>query len=151
MSLIPALMPTPSQITLLFASIDGQLDFARRNNFRTQLKHILETDRRYDELAEEYMKEQDVKKAVDWCFRAYQDHGNYSSIDCAVRFSISYAESVLPVEGTYRKNAQDIAKSVVQRVQPHANQSEMDLRLAVSVGFCVIDTLAHGLYMSLQD
>jgi hypothetical protein len=116
----------------LFDTIDEKIAYARKHKFKAQLKHILEEHGRYDELAEEYLEENNLTQGVECYVKAYRNYHTRPSIKRAVSLSIDYVESVLLVEGTYRKNSQELAKSLVQKVQPFASQSSNDSCLTVS-------------------
>ncbi|KDN35985.1 hypothetical protein RSAG8_11136, partial [Rhizoctonia solani AG-8 WAC10335] len=113
-------------IELLFDTVDEQIIYARQPQYRTQLKHILADHRRYHELAEEILIERNLADSVKYFVKAYQTHRTRTSILRAVDLTIGYMESVLLVEGTYRKNDQDLVRILVEKVQPFASCAKHD-------------------------
>ncbi|KAF8751908.1 hypothetical protein RHS01_08270 [Rhizoctonia solani] len=113
-------------IGLLFDSVDEKIIYARQSKYRTQLKHILAEHRRYDELAEEYLVDKNLVDAVKYFVKSYRANRVQTSIVRAAALAIDYTESVLLIEGTYRKNDYDLAKSLVEKVQPFASFTGRD-------------------------
>ncbi|CAE6528500.1 unnamed protein product [Rhizoctonia solani] len=107
-------------IGLVFDTVDETVTYARLRQYRTQLKHILAGHRRYHELAEEFLVEKNLTDAVKFFVKAYEHHRTRPSIVRAADLAIAHTESVLLVEGTYRKNDQDLAKSLIENVRPFA-------------------------------
>ncbi|EUC55290.1 glycosyl hydrolase family 39 domain protein [Rhizoctonia solani AG-3 Rhs1AP] len=120
-------------IGLVFDTVDEQVTYARQPQYKTQLKQILANHRRYHELAEEYLIEKNLADAVKYFLKAYQTHQTHPSILRAVDLTIGHTESVLLVEGTYRKNDQDLAKALVEKVQPFASCAQRDDCLKVDM------------------
>ncbi|CAE6340573.1 unnamed protein product [Rhizoctonia solani] len=120
-------------IGLLFDSIAEKITYARQPKYRTQLKHMLAEHRRYDELAEEHLIDKKPADAAKYFIKSYQTYQNRSSIARAVNVATNYTESVLLVEGTYRKNDQDLAKALVEKVQPFASCASRDACLRIDL------------------
>ncbi|KAJ1300868.1 hypothetical protein OPQ81_002507 [Rhizoctonia solani] len=121
------------EYNLVFDSIDEKIAYARRPQYRTQLKHILAEHQRYHELAEELLIEQKLVDAVQYFIKAYQYHGTRSSVVRAADLTIEHTEAVLLVEATYRKNDQDLAKSLLEIVQPFACCVERESYLKIDL------------------
>ncbi|ELU40337.1 glycosyl hydrolases family 39 domain-containing protein [Rhizoctonia solani AG-1 IA] len=107
-------------------NVDEKIIYARQSKYRTQLKHILAEHRRYDELAEEYLVDKNLVDAVKYFVKSYRANRVQTSIVRAAALAIDYTESVLLIEGTYRKNDYDLAKSLVEKVQPFASFTGRD-------------------------
>ncbi|CAE6472733.1 unnamed protein product, partial [Rhizoctonia solani] len=122
-----------SQLGPLFDSVEDKVKYARDRNLRVQLKHILEEHQYYDELAVEYLGEGDLNQGVEYYVMAYRHHRADSSIEKAVALAIEYAESVLLLEGVYRKFSHDLAKSLIRKVQPFATKTDTESRLTVDL------------------
>jgi hypothetical protein len=120
-------------IGLLFDSIDEEITYARQPKYRTQLKHILAEHRRYDELAEEYLVDKSLVDAVKYFVKSYQTHQTRTSVIRAVDVTISYTESVLLIEGIYRKSDQDLAQALIEKVHPFAIFASREAALKVNV------------------
>ncbi|CAE6450559.1 unnamed protein product [Rhizoctonia solani] len=120
-------------IGLVFDTVDEQVIYARQPQYRTQLKQILANHQRYHELAEEFLIEKNLADAVKYFLKAYQTHKTRSSILRAVDLTVGHTESVLLLEGTYRKIDQDLAKALVEKVQPFASCAKHDDCLKVDM------------------
>ncbi|CCO31945.1 TPR and ankyrin repeat-containing protein 1 AltName: Full=Lupus brain antigen 1 homolog [Rhizoctonia solani AG-1 IB] len=120
-------------IGLLFDSIDEEITYARQPKYRTQLKHILAEHRRYDELAEEYLVDKSLVDAVKYFVKSYQTHQTRTSVIRAVDVTISYTESVLLIEGIYRKSDQDLAQALIEKVHPFAIFASREAALKVDL------------------
>lgn len=116
------------------------ITFARQQKFTAQLKDILEQHERYDDLAEEYLKEKNINKGVEYLIKAHRHHHTHPSLTRAINVAINYAQSIVLVHGTYRKAAYNSAKAVIQKVQPFACKSDIDSCLMVSFKFSSILT-----------
>lgn len=116
----------------MFDTVDEKVAYARDHNFKVELKCILDEHHRYDELAEEYLKEDNLSRGVEYYVSAYRHHGTCASISQAVRLALGLAQSVLLVEGVYRKIPYEQAKSLIEMVHPFASQADADSFLTVS-------------------
>lgn len=116
----------------LFDTVDEKIAYVRQHNLKVQLKRILEQHQRFDELAQEYLDEDDLDHGVQYYVEGYRCHHTSSSIVRAVELAIEYIESVILVEGVYRKGSHDLARSLVSRVQPYAGQVDNASCRAVS-------------------
>ncbi|KAG8680120.1 hypothetical protein FRC08_016520, partial [Ceratobasidium sp. 394] len=121
------------QLGPLFDSVDDKVAYARNHGYKSQLKRILDEHKRYDELAVEYLDEEDLDHGVECYVKAYQHHRADSSIKRAVNLSLEHIESVVLLEGIYRKTSHDLAKSLVGKVQPFASQTDSESCLAVDL------------------
>ncbi|KAH7337230.1 P-loop containing nucleoside triphosphate hydrolase protein [Rhizoctonia solani] len=122
-----------SQLGPLFNSAEDKIKYARDRNLKVQLKHILEEHQYYDELAVEYLDEGDLDQGVGYYVKAYRHHRTVLSIKQAVTLAIEYAESVLLVEGVYRKTSHELAKSLIRKVQPFAIKTDSESCLTVDL------------------
>ncbi|CAE6542887.1 unnamed protein product [Rhizoctonia solani] len=127
-----------SSLGRLFDSVEDKIKYARDRNFKTQLKHILQEHKCYDELAVEYLEEEDLDQGVECYVMAYRHHRTESSIKRAVTLTIEYAESVLLLEGVYRKNSHELAKSLVRKVQPFASNAGSESCLTVDLFYAYL-------------
>ncbi|KAG8735089.1 hypothetical protein FRC10_011007 [Ceratobasidium sp. 414] len=121
------------QLGPLFDSVDDKITYARDRGYKVQLKRILDEHKRYDELASEYLDEDDLDRGVEYYVMAYQHHRTDSSIKRAVNLSLEYIESLVLIEGIYRKTSQDLARSLVSMIQPFAGQTDSESCLAVDL------------------
>ncbi|KAG8701590.1 hypothetical protein FRC11_012041, partial [Ceratobasidium sp. 423] len=121
------------RLALVFDTVGEKITYARERKYRTQLKYMLAELQRYDELAEEYVAEGNLTNAVAYCLKAYEDYQTRTSIVRAVEVVIGYTQSVLLVEGTYRKNDQDLAKSLVKTIRPFVNLAGRDSRTKIDL------------------
>ena len=117
----------------LFDTVDDKITYVRQQGFKAQLRDILEQHQRFDELAEEYLHEDDLDRGVRYYVEGYQCHHTTSSIVHAVELALGYVESVLLIEGVYRKSSYDLARSLITRVQPFAGQADSESCRAVSL------------------
>ncbi|KAF8595241.1 P-loop containing nucleoside triphosphate hydrolase protein [Ceratobasidium sp. AG-I] len=108
----------------LFDTVDEKITYVRQRDFKVQLRHILAQHQRFDELAEEYLHEGDLDRGVQYYIEGYQCHHTTASVVHAVELALGYIESVLLIEGVYRKTSHDLARSLVNRVQPFASQAD---------------------------
>jgi hypothetical protein len=95
---------------------------------------VLEEHHYYDDLATEHLNEGDLSQGVEYYVMAYRHHRTESSIKRAVTLTIEYVESVLLLEGVYRKNSHELAKSLIRKVHPFASQTDSESRLTVRQG-----------------
>ncbi|KAG9100907.1 hypothetical protein FS749_011852 [Ceratobasidium sp. UAMH 11750] len=113
--------------------MDDKVAYARNHGYKTQLMRMLDEHKRYDELAVEYLDEEDLGHGVECYVRAYQRHRTNSSITRAVNLSLEHIESVVLLEGIYRKTSHDLATSLVGKVQLFASQTDSESCLAVDL------------------
>lgn len=122
----------------MFDTVDEKVAYVRERNLKVQLKRILEQHQRFDELAEEYLGEDDLDHCVQYYVEGYQCHQTPSSIVRAVDLALDYIEPVFLIEGAYRKSSQELAKSLVSRVQPYAGHVGPESCRAVSLQSIVL-------------
>ncbi|CAE6436866.1 unnamed protein product [Rhizoctonia solani] len=122
-----------SQLGPLFDSAEEKIKYARDRNLKVQLKHVLEEHQYYDELAIEYIEEGDLDQGVGYYVKAYRHHRTDLSIKQAVTLAIEYAESVLLIEGVYRKTSHELAKSLIRKVRPFAVKADSESCLTVDL------------------
>ncbi|CAE6496461.1 unnamed protein product [Rhizoctonia solani] len=115
-----------SQLGSLFDSVEDKIEYARGRNLKIQLKHILQEHKYYDELAIEYLDEEDLDQGVEYYVMADRHHHTSSSIKQAVTLTIEYVESVLLLEGVYRKTSHELAKALIRKVQPFASKADSE-------------------------
>ncbi|CAE6496666.1 unnamed protein product [Rhizoctonia solani] len=121
------------QLGPLFDLVEDKIKYARVRNLKMQLKHILQEHRYYDELAVEYLDEGDLDQGVEYYVMAYRHHRTDTSIKQAVTLTIEYAESVLLLEGVYRKTSHELAKSLIRKVQPFAIKTDSESCLTIDL------------------
>ncbi|CAE7144637.1 unnamed protein product [Rhizoctonia solani] len=114
------------QLGPLFDSVEDKINYARNRNLKVQLKHILQEHQHYDELAIEYLEEDDLEQGVENYVMAYRHHRTDASIERAVTLTLEYVESVMLLEGVYRKAAHNLAKSLIRKVQPFASKTDSE-------------------------
>ncbi|KAG9098169.1 hypothetical protein FS749_004519 [Ceratobasidium sp. UAMH 11750] len=83
--------------------LDAQLTYARVHGYRTQLKYLLKTHERYDELAVIYLEEWSISAGVGYSLIAYRNHGGRYRLERAVDATVSYAQRILLLEGQDRE------------------------------------------------
>ncbi|CEL56912.1 TPR and ankyrin repeat-containing protein 1 OS=Mus musculus GN=Trank1 PE=2 SV=3 [Rhizoctonia solani AG-1 IB] len=119
-----------NQLQPLFDSAEEKIKYARDHNLKVQLKHVLEEHHYYDDLATEHLNEGDLSQGVEYYVMAYRHHRTESSIKRAVTLTIEY---MLLLEGVYRKNSHELAKSLIRKVHPFASQTDSESRLTVDL------------------
>ncbi|KAH7325422.1 hypothetical protein B0J17DRAFT_681298 [Rhizoctonia solani] len=120
-------------LSLVFDTDDEKIKYARHPDYRVQLKYILAQHKRYHELAEELLIENRLADAVRHFVEAFQQHRTRASIARAVDLAIDYTESVLLVEATYLKNSQELAKTLIEHVQPFASCTKRESYLKIDL------------------
>ncbi|CAE6536920.1 unnamed protein product [Rhizoctonia solani] len=121
------------RLSLVFDTFDEKITYARERKYKTHLKYMLAEAERYDELAEEHVAEDNLTDGVAYFIKAYENYQTRTSIIRAVEVVIGYTESVLLVEGTYRKNDQDLAKSLVKTIRPFVNLAGGDSSVKIDL------------------
>ncbi|KAG9084811.1 hypothetical protein FRC06_003888, partial [Ceratobasidium sp. 370] len=103
----------------IFPDLDAQLAYAREHGYRPQLKCLLQAHQKYDELAELYLEEGLIPAGVEHYLTAYRVHGGTSRLEYAVNATITYAETILLLEGQYRELARKDLLRAITLVVPH--------------------------------
>lgn len=112
--------------------LDAQIEYARKPEFKPQLKRILEINRRYDELAEIHIGEGNLDQGVSCYIKSFESHRSLKSIQVATDIAVAHAEPAALIEGRYRKNAHEQARRLAEAVQPYASELSVETGLYVS-------------------
>ncbi|KAG8738663.1 hypothetical protein FRC10_006610 [Ceratobasidium sp. 414] len=113
--------------------LDAQLAYAREHGYRPQLKYLLKTHEKYDDLAALYIEEGSILAGVEYFLKSYLATRGTSRIENAVNATIDYAETILLLEGQFRELARKDLLAAITLVTPHLE--EVDIKMQQRVKF----------------
>ncbi|KAF8594602.1 P-loop containing nucleoside triphosphate hydrolase protein [Ceratobasidium sp. AG-I] len=125
-------------------NLDAQIAYAKKHDFKPQLKHILKENQQYDELAEVYVGEKKLEKGVSCYLEAFRLHSRPQSITLATDVVTAKAESATLIGGKYHKSSQEEAKRLIEVIQPYI-LNDADACLYVDLLESLITQLPIGL------
>ncbi|KAJ1301849.1 hypothetical protein OPQ81_009076 [Rhizoctonia solani] len=99
---------------------DG-LAYARRNNFRPQLKYLLAYYGRFVELAAIYLEERVLIDAVDCFLEDFLQHGRSSSLSEGARVAFGYCETVFGLESKKSAESLKCLRTMLDKLFPHTS------------------------------
>ncbi|CAE6533230.1 unnamed protein product [Rhizoctonia solani] len=100
-------------------SLDDELSYARKNNFRPQLKHLLEANERFDELAAVYFEERMLEKALDCFLRSFVRYNPTASLIQGAEVVLGYSEIVFGLESRRSTASLKSLRTMLNALEPH--------------------------------
>ncbi|KAG8706086.1 hypothetical protein FRC11_008525, partial [Ceratobasidium sp. 423] len=120
---------------LFHSSLDEELSYARKNDFRPQLKHLLNQHGRYIELAEIHLEERSLVDAVEAFLNDFTKYSRTSSLGEGVDVVIGYAENVFGPESKRPAESLKRLRTMLDKLKPHTSSLRPKHRKEVSL-FC---------------
>ncbi|CAE6383945.1 unnamed protein product [Rhizoctonia solani] len=99
--------------------LQEQISYARRNNLRPQLEHILKENKLFVELARLHLEERKLEKALDCFLDDFCEYGRSSSLGEGVEVAIGYAENIFGLETKKSPESLKRLKSMLNKLKPH--------------------------------
>ncbi|CUA75351.1 TPR and ankyrin repeat-containing protein 1 [Rhizoctonia solani] len=100
-------------------SLDDELSYARENNFRLQLKHLLEENERFDELAAVYFDERTLEKALEYFLRSFVTYHRTASLVEGAKVVLGYSEIVFGLESRRSTASLNRLRTMINALKPH--------------------------------
>jgi hypothetical protein len=120
----------------IFETVDEQLSYANDSGFISQRKDLLELYDRFDELARTHLNEKSLGKGLGYFLRAFQHHGQVSSLKEATNAVVNHAEWVFVLEGTRSQASLEQLQAMITKLYPHTKTLES--RLQKEVGTTIL-------------
>ncbi|EUC55350.1 UvrD-like helicase carboxy-terminal domain protein, putative [Rhizoctonia solani AG-3 Rhs1AP] len=99
--------------------LQEQISYARRNNLRPQLEHILKENKLFVELARLHLEERKLENALDCFLDDLCEYGRSSSLGEGVEVAIGYAENIFGLETKKSPESLKRLKSMLNKLKPH--------------------------------
>ncbi|KAG9121879.1 hypothetical protein FRC07_001976, partial [Ceratobasidium sp. 392] len=113
-------------------NLDDELAFACKNAFREQLKYLLGYYERYDELAQVHLEDKELDEGLISLLKAFEYHGNVTSLDEGASVVVSYAEWIFTLESAPSQPALELFKVMTGRVLSYEGLLEPKRRKAIT-------------------
>ncbi|KAG8711949.1 hypothetical protein FRC08_015211 [Ceratobasidium sp. 394] len=113
---------------VFWGDVGAQLAFARANEYIPQLKGLLKTHERFDELSELYLGEKNFPSSVEYSLEAFKTYHLVKSVERAAQITIDYARTIVLLDGRYREIPRRTLTGLVAMVLPYLSELGQESR-----------------------
>jgi hypothetical protein len=114
------------------SDIQAQITYAYKHGFTPQLKHLLKTHERFDELAQLHSDEKSFPASVEYFLAAFNQHGDIKSLERAATVVIGCARAIVLLEGRYREVPRRQLLQIMSQVFPYSEKLSRERQKEVS-------------------
>ncbi|EUC62639.1 hypothetical protein RSOL_424550, partial [Rhizoctonia solani AG-3 Rhs1AP] len=120
-------------------NLDEELSYARKNNFRLQLKHLLEQNERFYELALVHLEERTLADALDCFSKDFTKYDRTISLSEGASVVFGYAENVFGLEA--KKSIESLKKlrAMLDKLKLHESALQPRYKKELSLFYRLLD------------
>ncbi|CAE6472529.1 unnamed protein product [Rhizoctonia solani] len=120
-------------------SLDDELSYARKNKFRPQLKHLLEQNERFNELAAVYLEERMLADALNCFLKDFIKYDRAASLSDAASVVFGYAENVFGLESKRSTESFKKLRTMLDELKSHVLLLQPRHRKELSLFYDLLD------------